>query len=299
MTRLSAVARDAGLAAKVVAAALTSWVLPERLWFPLTRAIGQVEVGLRFGKRSAVSRSFDDGLGGGVDREIRAIAVERIASGHAARLWGLREHLRPRRHPPIEVSGMGLVDAGLVANRGVILWIGLFTWASIITKVGLCRAGCPVTHLSRPTHGFDASPFAVRWLNPLWTRIEERFLRERLVMKPGSETAALRALRRRLEENGVVSISVGAEAARTVDVPFLDGRLRLATGPLHLAAASGAPLLPVFSVREPTGGFRVEIEPSLAAPADESRRDREARMARDYAARLEPWVRSYPGQWLG
>ncbi|MFN0177994.1 MAG: hypothetical protein ACKVZ0_04280 [Gemmatimonadales bacterium] len=287
------------MGAKVAAAALASWVLPERLWFPLTRAIARAEVGLRFGRRGAAPLPFDDGLAGGVAREVRSIVVERIASGHASRLWGLREYLRHRRHPPIAVAGLGQVASALAANRGAILWVGRFTWASIITKVGLHGAGCPVTHLSRPTHGFGTSPFAVRRLNPVWTRIEERFLRERLVMEPGSETTALRALRGRLADNGVVSISVGDEGARTIEVPFLDGRLRLATGPLHLAAASGAALLPVFTLREPTGTFRVEIEPALSVTAEEERDERDARMARDYAARLERWVRRYPGQWLG
>jgi lauroyl/myristoyl acyltransferase len=140
--------------------------------------------------------------------------------------------------------------------------------------------------------------FAVRWLNPVWTRIEERYVHERIVMEPGAETAALRRLRRRLEGNGVVSITVGDEAMQTVDVPFMNGSLRVATGPINLAAASGAPLLPVFAVRAEDGGFIVEIQSPLDIATDVARRDRMEGAASEYALRLEPLVRRYPGQWI-
>jgi lauroyl/myristoyl acyltransferase len=195
--------------------------------------------------------------------------------------------------------GTADLEDALATGHGAILWVGRFTWASIITKMGLAGAGYAVTHLSRPTHGFGTSPFAVRWLNPIWTGIEERFLHERIVMQTGGETAALRALRERLQSNGVVSITVGHEGARVVTVPFLGGTMRLATGPASLAASSGAALLPVFTVATRDCGFRVEIERPLEVPADEAREDREQCVAEGYATRLESWVRRYPGQWLG
>jgi lauroyl/myristoyl acyltransferase len=182
---------------------------------------------------------------------------------------------------------------------GAILWVGRFAWATIITKIGLHHAGYPVTHLSRSEHGFGKSAFAIRRLNPIWTHVEERFLRGRLVMAPGSEMTALRALRRCLGANGLVSIMVGDQGARLMTVPFLDGKLRLATGPLTLAAACGSPILPVFTVRENDGMFLIEVEAPLDASLGQKRKRREGRMAEDYARRLEPWVRRYPGQWLG
>lgn len=295
---MTVTAGDAALTVKVAAAALTSWVLPERCWQPLTRAIGQIETGLLAGRREDASRPFDQALARRLECSARSIAIERVASGHAARLWGLREYLRSRRDRPIDVVGMEHIEEALAKNRGVILWVGRFTWASIITKVGLWRTGYLVTHLSRPSHGFGTSPFAVRRLNPIWTRIEERFLLERVVIQPSSETAALRAFRRHLEANGVVSIAVGEEGARTVTVPFLDGQLRLATGPGSLAVACGTPLLPVFTVQERTGRFRVAIESTVVPPPDQASDPPEERIALTYAARLEPWVLRYPGQWL-
>lgn len=285
--------QDGWLLTKVGVAATAAWLVPERLWMPLGRVIGRAQAGVR------TAASLDVSLAAATGRSARSLAIERTASGHASRLWGLREYVRPRRDPPTDLVGMSHLACALAGKRGAILWVGRFTWASIMTKIALHRAGCAVIHLSRPTHGFGTSLFAVRRLNPVWTRIEERFVRERIVMEPGSETAALRALHRHLEANAVVSITVGDEGVRVVSVPFLGGILRLASGPASLAAASGAPLLPVFTVADGTGRFRIEIEPALQCPAGDSRERREQRVAEGYAARLEPWVRHYPGQWLG
>ena len=103
-------------------------------------------------------------------------------------------------------------------------------------------------------------------MNPVWNRIEERFVRERIVLEPGG-TVGFGPLRRRLAENGVISITVGDEAARTLDVPVLGVPLRLATGPVHLASTSRAALIPVFTVRDGSGVFVVTLETPLPLEA--------------------------------
>jgi lauroyl/myristoyl acyltransferase len=296
MSRFPRTARDATLGATVAGAALVSWVVPERAWWPLTRALAWAAVLVRPG---AGSLPVDGTLARDGGLSARRVAVERIASGTASRLVGLREYRRAAPEYPVSVSGAHDLEQALAGGRGAVLWIGRFTWASLISKVGLHRAGFSVTHLSRPEHGFGSSAFATTRLNPIWTGVEERFLRERIVMAPGAETAALRALRRRLDANGVVSISVGAQGARTVSLPFLGAELRLATGPISLAASSGAPLMPVFAIRDAHGGFHVTVEPPLDVGTGDTRGRRQQEAASAYARRLETWVRRWPGQWLG
>jgi hypothetical protein len=299
MNRVSTGVRDAGLTLQIGVAAAVSWIVPEPLWLPVTRAIGRIETRWRLPGLAEVSLPFDESLARSAGCSARSLAVERIATGHASRLYALREYLPWRRHVPIQVAGAEHITWALDRHAGAVLWIGRFTWASIITKIGLHQAGFSVSHLSRPTHGFGTSAFAVDRLNTIWTRIEERFLRERILMQPGSETRALRTLRRRLADNGLISISVGDEGAHAVEVSLLGGPLRLATGPVSLAAASGAPLLPVFTIREDSGRFLIEIDASLHIPQDGTRERREQLVAEEYAGRLEPWLRRYPGQWLG
>ena len=299
MSRVSTGVRDAGLTLQIGLAAAVGWIVPEPLWLPLTRTIGRIETRWRLPGLGEVSLPFDESLARSAGCSARSLAVERIATGHASRLYALREYLPWRRHALIQVNGADHITRALDGHAGAILWIGRFTYASIITKMGLHEAGFLVSHLSRPSHGFGTSAFAVRRLNPIWTRIEERFLRERILMEPGSETRALRTLRRRLADNGLISISVGGEGARTVDVSLFGRALRLATGPVSLAVASRAPLLPVFTIREDSGRFLIEIDASLHIPQDGTRERREQLVAEEYAGRLEPWVREYPGQWLG
>ena len=213
--------------------------------------------------------------------------------------YGLREYRPGRRGVPVRVDGIEQVAGALAAGAGAILWVWRFAWSSLISKMGLHQAGLSVSHLSRSGHPFGESAFRVRWLNPVWTRIETRFLRERIVMERGAETAALRVLRRRLAEGGVVSITVGHDAVRTVDVSVLGVPVRLSTGPMHLAAASGAPLIPVFVIRDGDGAFVVTLDAPLLVDVRADREKREHDIAAQYASRLEPWVRRYPGQWLG
>jgi phosphatidylinositol dimannoside acyltransferase len=101
-------------------------------------------------------------------------------------------------------------------------------------------------------------------------------------------------LRDALRANEVVAIQgdrvVPGQKGRRM--PFLGGHLMLPTGPVKLAMASGAPIVPVFSVRTPRGGVRLFIEEAITVgdDADEA-------LAR-VAAVIAKYVAAYPQQWL-
>ena len=77
-------------------------------------------------------------------------------------------------------------------------------------------------------------------------------------------------------------------------VPFLGGHVMLPTGPVKLAMASGAPILPVFTIRLPDGRVRLFVEePIVVRPEDSS----EAALEQ-LASVIERYVRAYPDQWL-
>jgi len=78
-------------------------------------------------------------------------------------------------------------------------------------------------------------------------------------------------------------------------VPFLHGHVMLPSGPVKLALASGAPIVPIFSLRGSRGRLRIRIEePILAGPSDASPHPALLRLA----GVLEKYVRAYPEQWL-
>ena len=75
-------------------------------------------------------------------------------------------------------------------------------------------------------------------------------------------------------------------------VPFLGGHMMLPTGPVKLALATGAPIVPVFSVRTPDGKIRLFIEDPIRVRGE----------VHDAVLRLgkviENYVRRFPDQWL-
>jgi lauroyl/myristoyl acyltransferase len=300
MSRYPQSVGDVALAAAVGGAMMVSRWLPPRTWRPLTRGLARV---IGVAHPSAGRLASDAALAPGIECREHELALERLASGAESRLHGLGAFraaaLGGPAGFPIDVSGTERLATALAAGAGAILWVASFTWASLISKVALHDAGFAVTHLSRPTHGFGVSPFAIARLNPVWTRVEEQFLARRVVMEPGSESTGLRALRRGLSGNGLVSISLGSQGTHVARVPFPGGELRVATGAVTLASSCNAPLLPVFTGREPDGRFRVVVDAPLDLDTAASRRGLHEAAVRLYAARLEPWVRRWPGQWLG
>ncbi|MCG8695529.1 MAG: lysophospholipid acyltransferase family protein [Minwuiales bacterium] len=280
--------------------AVFAWLLPERAWPRVARLLATVEVGL-FGSRPG--RHIDRlrrVLGDKFPRDsARQIEVARTAGYHEDAMQIFASYRPWRWQPSIELCGRENLDAALQGGNGAILWVGNFSSSSLVTKMAFGRAGVPVSHLSRPAHGFSRTRFGIRFLNPIRTRVEDRYLGARVSMPDDTSVAPFRTLRKRLRANGVVSITVGQWARKTVSTPFFGGTIRLATGPANLAQAAKAPLLPVFTVRNGSGVFEVHIGAPVNVAAANDRDDAFAATARRYVQALEPYVLDYPGQWRG
>src|SRR5690606_7624849 len=274
-------------------------LVPESRWHPLTETVARVVGAIGVG--GGLRRRLDAYFAGRAPRPVAAMAAGTLGYYVDSTLQVLRGH-RPGAawNPKIDLAGADHVRAALDRGNGAILWISFFHYYSLISKIATHGAGFEVSHLSHPRHGFSSSRFGVRVLNRLFTAIEDRHLRERVRLSIESPLAAMRALTRRLEANGVVSITAREAASQPAVVPFLAGVMPVATGAPDLAYRTGAALLPVHTVLGENGRFSVVIEPSIV-PAERSgdRRAFSEAAARTYAARLETWVRRYPEQWRG
>ncbi len=277
-----------------------AWLLPERRWPGVSRALAPIYAPMpeaKFAERAERVRGF---LGDtpatqtpeAIVREIVAVKIETV-------LQYLR-HYRPGGwRPAIRIAGAEHVAAGLDRGQGVILWVSQFVHHSLVTKMAFHEAGIAVSHLSHPRHGFSATRVGMAVLNRVQTRVEDRFLGARVMLGLDQSAQAMAELRQCLEANGVVSITVRDSGRRPVEVPFGAGRIRLAIGAPNLAHKLGAALLPVFTVREPGGAFRVAVEPAIAAAHGGARGPALTRAAAAYARLLEGYVARYPGQWTG
>jgi KDO2-lipid IV(A) lauroyltransferase len=76
-------------------------------------------------------------------------------------------------------------------------------------------------------------------------------------------------------------------------VPFLGGEMELPLSPIKLALASGAPILPVFSVRTPSGKIRLSVENPIEVKAEHI-----DSAFLHLAGLIEKQIQLHPDQWL-
>jgi lauroyl/myristoyl acyltransferase len=106
------------------------------------------------------------------------------------------------------------------------------------------------------------------------------------------------AVLRALSSNGIVAMQGDRDFNNTgIEIPFFGRGAYFPRGPLRVAMATEATVLPAFIVRVPDGRYRAILEEPL--PIDRGA-DREAALRRNlerYVALLERYVRQYPEQW--
>jgi lauroyl/myristoyl acyltransferase len=201
----------------------------------------------------------------------------------------------------VRLTGAEHLRHSLEGGRGAVLWIADQVFAGDAVKVGLGEAGYAVSHMSRPEHGFSDTRFGLRVLNPIRTRFEMRYLKERVVFDRDKPATTMRTLRKRLTGNGVVSFLASAYEGRSlIERPFLQGTTSVATGAPRLALSAGASLHPVFVRRTETPGrLEVVIEGSILPSGEGKGEEAIVKAAGGYLARLEAYVRDDPALWRG
>ena len=277
--------------------ALLSWSTPERHWPAIATHLAALRWALR-GALNGTERGRIGAIVGAGAAESSLEAYWRSNLGHKYHSWlQLLRCYQPRRYQvAVQLEGEEHIQSALAAGRGAILWVATFAYSDLLTKLSLCRAGYAINHLSRASHGFSNTRFGRALFNPIQTRIEHRFLAERLVMSANNTVGPLRRLAARLKDNQLVSITATPLGRRLQTAPFLDGRIQIATGALSLAHQSGAPVLPVVTVAHSDGTFVTHVEPALPAYPNLPRDQAMDAMFASYLLLLETYVRRYPDQ---
>jgi lauroyl/myristoyl acyltransferase len=290
-------ATDLGVLIGAPVFTLPAWLLPERAWPALGRALSPMAIGDLTKDPTAAEALIRKTLGARLaDIPAKHILRDMGAEGIFTFFQVLKCYRFDGWQPAVRIAGFEHAAVALAAGKGAVLWVTHAFHGHLGSKVGFRRAGLDVVHLSTPAHGFSASKFGVRYLNPIQTRIEDRYIGERVLLPLSGQNAALQTLVKRLKANNVVSITAQRGTGRTVEARFLDGTLPLAAGAPSLAHMTGATLLPVFAFRADDGAVEVTVEPAIevSGPRDAA----VARAVQEFAARSEPHVLRYPGQWL-
>ncbi|MCR4301369.1 MAG: hypothetical protein NUV51_07140 [Sulfuricaulis sp.] len=292
---------DFFLLAYIPAITLIAWCLPERLWGGVCNALARFVMALRRSRTRGYYRRFNEILGGHrTALDVKEILACYLAKNHLGRVQCMQCYAPGGWSPPIRLEGQEHIERALAAGKGAILWIAPMASRDLITKMALHQAGYRVSHLSRFDHGYSISRWGARLFNPLWTRIEERYLAERLVMSLTVQVTPLRLLIKRLRENRVVSLTANHEGVKYPHpLPFLQGTIQLAEGAPSLSVATGAALLPVFTVREPDGTFVTKIESALVSATGGSPAQEIDSLITLFVKLLESYTLQFPCDYQG
>lgn len=288
---------DLTLSALLPVYASLSWLLSEERWDPVIRRFlvsidekGPLDTMVRGIEASALASQL----------RISPGAAASVLNAH--RLESYFQYLRDYRpggwRPRFAIDNETALKAALQRGKGVVVWVGHFVYNGLPLKKGMHSAGYEVFHLSRPEHGFSTTRFGMRFLNPIRSKIEERYLAKRIIIERGAEHRSVREAHRLLKQGKIVSITAGHWEGRQLALaPIGQGFLPMSIGAPSIAHATGAALLPVFIVRD-TGVFRICVGDEIALSA-KTREDAARQAVADFSARLAAYAVAYPDQWRG
>ena len=292
--RASDIVTALGLAALL----LPSWLLPERSWAPIWRSMARVPL---LTSRSAVRRTgkcIGVAFGEPDRKRDEAIARDLKAAVYELRMQDLRAWRPGGWRPKMTLEGEDQLSVALSQGKGAILWLAPFVFNSGPTKIAIHERGYRVSHLSSPIHGYSETRFGIASLNRIRCIPEDRYLVQRIVYDRSAPSTAMRRMMSALKAGEVVSIvAVSTEGTKMVKAPIFGGRLSVAVGAPRLAGLTGAPLLPVFTVRDPKLGFRIVIEAPIEPATDLPSDARVTAAATEFLRRSALWVRRFPEQW--
>lgn len=192
------------------------------------------------------------------------------------------------RAEPILASAVlpdiSVLSRALDRGRGlIILGAHLGNWE--VFAVLAARSGYPATVLVKAIRG------AV--MNDYVTRMRTRYNLELLPQRD-----AYRPCLRLLKNNGILSFVLDQNMTREegIFVDFFGQTACTSPGLAHLAAQTGAPIVPACCLRRPDGRFEVRLGELMEPPA--SRDPAAIRQATQaYTRVLEDWIRKDPEQW--
>lgn len=292
---------DALTSLRLVGSLGIAWALPQAWWPFIARRASWLGGKLGGKSTAAVAARIGRALGRETDATGADLAIDLRGARYEVAFQCLRGYRPGGWRPKITVRGRERIDEALAAGQGCVLWVAHFVFAPNAAKVGLWDLGYRVSHLSRPDHGFSSTRYGLKVLNPIRSAFEDAHLAGRITFDRARPAAALLRARKIVDRNGVVSFTAGAwEGASVTEAGFLGSRMTLAMGPVWLARASGARLLPVFAVRSRAPDeFLVEIGEPIPVSADLPEDQAMVAATADFLRQLEPRVLAHPGQWRG
>lgn len=227
---------------------------------------------------------------------VPAAEIDRLAQAHYAHLWRLAVEFfkfrwlsTAQKRALVRVENIEAFIRAFEANQGVLIVTGHFGNWEVATVAGI--QSYPQVH---GRFHFVRRPIKPRWLDAL---VNRRFRKAGfgVVGKRGS----LDRIVERLEAGDVIVFPFDQHAGKPdgIDVEFFGHPAGTFKSLAIIALATGAPVLPAASWREPDGRHVLRFEDPVPVVDHENTNEAIRRTTRAFNAALERLVLRHPEQW--
>ena len=206
------------------------------------------------------------------------------------RYWAETFWLRPKRHQSVsdgvERIGFNYVFDALATGRGVIFalpHLGNWEVAGLIAD----EIGARVLAVAEDL----PNPYITEWFVDVRNQLGIDIV---LTTDPQRRSKLIR----RLKSGGVIALLADRDVTgRGLTTEFFGEEAKMPSGPVGLAAVTGAVLVPVASFFQEGAGHRIEVFPPIEIPDIEPRDQRTIAAAAIMASSLEDIIGQDPAQW--
>jgi hypothetical protein len=213
--------------------------------------------------------------------------------------WGRFRGIASRRwRPAIALSGEQHVRNALQGGRGAVFWCMRFA-SDTVAKQGFHQVGLPLVHLSSAEHGAWGSrtKLATSVISPFFSRAENPYLADRVIIPVSGSLSYLERVRDHLRKGVCVSIFGDRTGRQQLEMPFLTGSRKFATGAPSLAWAENCPLFSVYAIGTGPFQYRVVVEEPIPVDRSLARKEFVRRAVGEFAQRMERAVERHPSDW--
>jgi lauroyl/myristoyl acyltransferase len=271
----------------------------------LATTIAHAAFHLQRNKRRRAERNLSKAFDGNLSKNER----QRIVKESFCEFWEEVLSLLPSRGERralqhIHVQGIEHLNSALENGRGAILWESRFGRRTL-AKQALHQRGFSLHQIHHEEHlgGLFPGHGPMSWvqrhvIQRFFDNCERQFMADIIYMPSSGSLAFTRLFLHRLKENAILcSTGDGTFGQRLIPREFLGHIDPFPTGMVSLAKMSGAPILPMFCIRERGGQTRLIIEPPIRIETDVDReRGLEDSLAQ-YVHLLESYIRKYPAHY--
>lgn len=266
-------------------------LLPLQVSYAIARLLTRVFLNLLRKQRNTILGNMDVAFGTTMRQDEKMVAareaVTNMLKGYFETFY-MASPARKKIDDRVRIEGREHLDRVLAGGKGAIALSAHFGNFTILGAV-MAREKYPFyTVIREPKEKHVANIFG---------RIRDLMGHQWIAAQP--RQASLKQTIHHLRNNQIVCLIADEHKRRGgVNVDFFGHDSPTAAGPAVLSLRTGAPIVPVFIVRQDDDSHTIIIEPPLAYHLTGNQEEDIRHITRLFTERIEYYIRSYPTQWF-